>query len=242
MSISSICTCVTCYYPVKNKHSDKFNSWFTRTLNVNCPYVFFTNAANIDFVKKFREGLPTYYIILELEDFETSKYRNLIVTDEIHCPSIELNMIWNEKIFMMERASEVNPFNSEWFNWMDAGICIFRNEAPSSRPLNPSSFHGLPKNKIIYSSSEPYDETLVSASSYYHHVSGCYMAHRDILSSFAWVYRNYLNFLMSRDNIWTDQVILTHIYKDAPGMFFEWFNGYGEIAKHLFAASQEEKK
>jgi hypothetical protein len=68
------------------------------------------------------------------------------------------------------------------------------------------------------------------------------MIHRNILSSFAWVYRNYLKELMSRDNLWTDQVILTHIYKDAPGMFFKWFNGYGEIAKHLFAASQEEKK
>ena len=45
-----------------------------------------------------------------------------------HCPSIELNLIWNEKIFFIEKAKNINPFNSEYFMWVDAGICTFRKK------------------------------------------------------------------------------------------------------------------
>jgi len=43
-----------------------------------------------------------------------------------------------------------------------------------------------------------------------------------------------LNKLLVHQNIWTEQVILTHIYKDVPDLFYKWFDGYGEIAKYLF--------
>jgi hypothetical protein len=40
--------------------------------------------------------------------------------------------------------------------------------------------------------------------------------------------------LLDKNNIWTEQVLLTHIYKDNPNLFFKLCDGYGEIVKYLF--------
>ena len=236
MTINSALTCVTCYYPVKNKHGDNYLNWFKNTLVINCPYVIFTEIQHIPMLKSFRGDLPTYFIELNIENFHTYQYATRMITHPVHCPSVELNLIWNEKIFFMDRASELNYFNSEWFKWIDAGICTFRDTAPTAEPLNVDKLHGLPKDKIIYSSSSDYREDYVKPKPniYYHHISGTYIIHRDIITSCSLIYKEYLNKLLVHQNIWTDQVILTHIYKDVPDLFYKWFDGYGEIAKYLF--------
>ena len=154
-------TCVSAYFHVKNKHADKYLDWFENTLSINCPYVFFTNSKSIDIIKKYRKGLPTYYIECDIEDFFTYKYRNKMITHQTHCPSIELNLIWNEKIFMIQKAYEINPFNSEWFQWIDAGICNYRDKKPPNISFpNINKLNLLPKNKFIYSSSCGYIKIL----------------------------------------------------------------------------------
>lgn len=108
-------TCVTGYWKVKNKHSNKYLDWFKNTLKINAPYIVFGNKEGINEIKKHREGFATYYVELNIEDFESYKYKNLMVTNAIHCPSVELNLIWNEKIFMIEKALILNPFNTDFF-------------------------------------------------------------------------------------------------------------------------------
>ena len=34
-------TIVSGFWKVKNKHDNKFENWFSKTLKINCPYVFF---------------------------------------------------------------------------------------------------------------------------------------------------------------------------------------------------------
>ena len=34
-------TCVSGYWRISNKHGNKFDNWFNKTLKINCPYVFF---------------------------------------------------------------------------------------------------------------------------------------------------------------------------------------------------------
>ena len=228
-------TCVSCYYPIKNKHGNSFLTWFKNTLSINCPYVIFGNKEGLETVKQFRGDLPTYYIEMDISDFRTYKYRDLMIVHEVHCPSVELNLVWNEKIFMMEKALHLNPFNSEWFMWIDAGISPFRETAPSPNPVDMSVFDALPKDKIIYCESYAYIPELVTPTSYYHHVSGTsYIIHRDIIETCAWQYENYLKNLVSPSNIWTDQLIWTHIFKDSPDLFYKWFTGYGENARYLW--------
>ena len=229
-------TCVSAYFAVRNKHDNKYLKWFENTLSINCPYVFFTNSKSIDIIKKYRKDLPTYYVECEIEDFFTYKYRNRMITHQTHCPSIELNLIWNEKIFMIKKAYEINPFNSEWFQWVDAGICSYRDNPPPNIPFpNINKLNLFPKDKFIYSSSNEYINNLVTKTNYYHHISGtAYLIHKSLINRFVNIYQLYLENLVDKDNIWTDQLLLTHIHKDNPNLFFKLCDGYGEIVKYLF--------
>jgi len=227
-------TCVSSYFPVKNKHSNKYLEWFENSLAINCPYVFFTNKNNVELIKSFRKELPTYYIECEIEDFYTYKYKNKMITHPIHCPSVELNLIWNEKIFMIKKASEINPFNSEWFKWIDAGICIYRDVKPPENVFNINKINELPKDKLIYSSSDNYNEKLIGIKNYYHCVSGTsFILNKNFIKIYENIYIKYLDKLINKNNIWTDQLIHTHILKDFPKLFFKLCDGYGEITRYL---------
>ena len=229
-------TCVSGYWKIKNKHGDKFYDWFKHSLKINCPYVFFGDKENIELVKTYRGDLPTYYIELNIEEFTTYKYMDNMKTDEIHCPSIELNLIWNEKIFMIQRALKINPFSSKFFMWMDAGICRYRNTPPPIIPFpNINKLNNLPKEKFIYSLSQPYYENLVHIHNYYHHIAGtAYILHKNIIDNFVEIYKKYLDKFVDKNNIWTDQVILTHIYKDNKHLFYKLSEGFGTIVPMLY--------
>lgn len=230
-------SCVSGYWNIKNKHGNKFNDWFKNTLRINCPYIFFGDKDSIEIIKKYRRELPTYYIELNINDFKIYKYKEKMITHPIHCPSVELNLIWNEKIFMIERAYEINPFLSEYFCWVDAGICIYRNISPPNIPFpNINKLNNLPKDKFIYSSS--HNLTLSNEfkeGKYYcnHHVSGTYILHKNIIKKISSIYYDYL-ILINNNDIWTDQVILTHIYKDHKELFYKYCNGYGSIIHNLY--------
>ena len=70
---------------------------------------------------------------------------------------------------------------------------------------------------------------------YYHCISGTsYILHKNIINKFVNIYKNYLDKLVDKNNIWTDQVILTHIYKDNKELFCQLGNDYGMIIKLLY--------
>jgi hypothetical protein len=204
-------------------------------LTINCPYVFFSNGSGIEYIKQFRKNLPTVYIECEIESFYNWKYKDIIKTDPHNCPSVELKMIWNEKIFFIQKASQLNPFKTEWFQWIDAGVCTYRNiQPPKEKYPNILKFKDLPKNKILYSSSLPWNESSVYIGNYYHHIAGTsYILHSSFIDSFVDLYKVYLEKLVDKENIWTDQCILTHIFKDHRDLFLFICNGYGEIVRYF---------
>ncbi len=228
-------TFVSCYYPVTNKHkSEDFHKWFKNTLSIHAPYVFFAPKEVIPLIRSFRKELPTHYIEYNLSDFYTQKYRYKMITHPTHCPSVDLNLIWNEKIYMIQKASEINPFNSDWFHWVDAGLCVYRTEAPPVTGVNTTALQYLPTNKFVYSQSLPFSASRITNTNYYHHVSGTYIIHKQLIESYVALYTQYMDTLVDTRNIWTDQVIHTHILRDHPEMFFKLCDGYGTITKFLF--------
>lgn len=233
-------TCVSGYWKVNNKYCDisgnSYTEWFKNTLQINCPYVFFSDKETIKTIKKYRHHLPTFYVECNMEDFFTQKYKEKMITHPEHCPSIEVNLIWNEKIFLIKKALEFNPFSSDFFCWADAGLCTYRDNLPPTIPFpNLDKLNKLPTDKFIYSSSYHYNEIKVKKDNYYHHITGTtYILHKNIINNFADIYEKYLDKLIDKNNIWTDQVILTHIYKDHKDLFFKLCIGYGEIFPHMY--------
>jgi len=232
-----VLTCVSCYYPVKNKHKeDNYKKWFEKTLKINCPYVFFTDKENMEEIKKYRGDLPTYIIVYDINKFYSYRFKENMEIHRLHCPSRELNIIWNEKIFMMKIAQEINPYQSEWFQWVDAGICIYRNHLPPAEDLTKSSLlKVLPKDKFIYSSSNKINEKCILDENYFHCVSGTsYLIHKDFMNDYVDLYYDYLKKKITKKNIWTDQLIHTHILKDFPHLFFQIADGYGNVTSKLY--------
>jgi hypothetical protein len=39
------------------------------------------------------------------------------------------------KMNLVLEASIINPYKSEWFCWIDAGICIYRDKKPPLLPF-----------------------------------------------------------------------------------------------------------
>ena len=53
---------------------------------------------------------------------------------------------------MIQEAIRLNPFNSEWFAWNDAGNAAFRAATPPLNPLipwpHPNALAALPKGML----------------------------------------------------------------------------------------------
>ena len=129
---------------------------------------------------------------------------------------------------MVQKASELNPFNTEWFKWIDAGISVLRDK--TTFKLNEKLLQTLPTDKFIFSWSDSHDyyENAVRKDNYYHHIAGTsHILHKNFVNTFTEIYKLYLENLVDKNNIWTDQVLLTHIYKDYPDLFFRLGEGYG---------------
>lgn len=232
-------TIVSGYWSVKGKHTqESFHQWFNYTLRINCPYIFFGNQESIDIVKRIRHDLPTEYVLLDIGDFYTQKYKKHIAEHHIHVPSPEVCLIWLEKMFLMQRAKEMNCFRSDYYMWVDAGICVFRSDPPPSVVFpNVDKMRLLPRDKFIFTSSqEPYESYCVHDNNYYHFISGtAFVMHRDFVTTFTEKYRRYLENIITHYNwVNTEQKILTHMYKDDESLFFKLGEGYGKLVLSLY--------
>ena len=242
--MKSVVTVVTGYWDVKNKYNKDYSDWLSKTLLINCPYVFFGDENTIKIAKEIREkaNYPTVYVKLEISEFYGYSYYDKIQSHEIHCPSKEINLIWLEKVLLVERAKKIDPYQSSFFIWVDAGIFVFREKYP---PLiefpNERLLLSLPKNKITFTSSDcPYFESCkVSDYNYYHYVAaGCLVFPKDIVDSFSELYRTFLdNYLQRHMWMYTEQVILTYIYIKHQDLFHHVGHGYGEMINFLYQES-----
>lgn len=230
-------TCVTGYWSVKNKHGDSFKNWFANTLNVDHPYVVFCDKERA-VLEEARQNFLTTFVNLPLEQCYLYPKRDKVWTHETHCPSPELNVIWNEKIFLLQRAANLNCYQSEWFLWLDAGICIWRqrHNQPPLR-LNRDVLRELPKNKFIFSSSmaDTFQPEYVVPENYYHHVAGTsFLIHRNVIDQLCFLYSTCLEYLLAAGATFIDQVVMTYILVQRPDLFYKLAHGYGSVAAKLF--------
>jgi len=234
MNMAYPLTIVSGFWQVDNKHGNKFAEWFKTTLRINCPYVIFGTPQSLTLVKEHRHGLPTHYVELDISEFHMYRYKDVIETHPVHCPSKELNMIWSEKVFLMQRAAALDVYGSEYFAWVDSGVCTYRYCAPPSEPFpNVPRLMSLPKDKFLFTSSEPYfDPSLIG--SYYHYITGTFVLHKDFIDRFVEVFASSLaRFMPHKMWMLTDQVVYTLVYYEHPELFECIGHGYGEILNIL---------
>jgi len=232
-------TIVSGYWKFTGKYSsDKFENWLNNTLCINCPYVFFGNEESVNIAKSIRKDLPTHYVIMEISEFYSYRFKDNLQIMPPHVPSIEVNLIWNEKVNLVEKAKEIDPFGSDFFMWVDAGIYQYRERKPSIEPYpNQEKLKTLPIDKFIFSTSDfpDFEEFKVRDNNYYHYISGgCFIMHKSFVNLFAELYRKYIDKYLSQNNwVNTEQKLLTHMYTEHRDLFYCLIVGYGNVVKEL---------
>jgi hypothetical protein len=123
-------TVVTAFYPLKSKHSvEKYLEWITNFCQIQCSLVIFTDEATTPVFEKLRKGLPTRIIAKPFNTYEMTSpaqmdlwSRHHSMDPEKHRHTPELYAVWAMKQECVAAAIQMNPFNTDWFVWCDAGI------------------------------------------------------------------------------------------------------------------------
>lgn len=154
---------VSCYFKIKSKHSyDNYNIWMRNMLeNIDTPMIIYCDLESSDMIRTYRGNKPLELVVMSFNDFYTMKYADyweyayeIDPERKIHNPL--LYMIWNEKIAFVNRACSSNPFETDYFMWVDIGC--FRNRIERGDiPINLiANFPNrekvklIPDNKILF--------------------------------------------------------------------------------------------
>jgi hypothetical protein len=219
-------TVVSGYWKVKNKYSDtKYDEWFNNTLKINQRYIFFCEKETIEYIEKFRKDYETIYKIYNLNNFYSKKYLRDDWIHSLYVPSIEIGMIWNEKIHLMKIAKDEDPNPTDFYVWIDAGVTPYREKKPPDVRLNLKDVNSLPKDKISYSH---------ESTDYHNFAATVLIIPRDIIDE---VHDKFYQLLGNCNEDWkcsSDQYIFTKMLKLHPELFNKISEGYGENLSVLY--------
>jgi hypothetical protein len=139
-------TIVSMFYDIREKEGNKTDSLLNRGLKKYCelaknfildlPYnliIFTDNEYVISFIESQRTNTKSKTYIYKLDFSNTYFYKDLARLEELQSQFIIHNgnikqetplyiILNNNKFFFMEKAIDLNPFNSTHFIWMDFGI------------------------------------------------------------------------------------------------------------------------
>lgn len=114
---------------------EEYLNWFEITLKLKCPMVLFVTEDVREFVENRRLSVPTEICVQSVEDipyfYLKSKIDSIISSNEyvnkikdptrIECNHSMYSIIQYSKFKWLERVVIENPFDSEYFFWLDSG-------------------------------------------------------------------------------------------------------------------------
>ena len=114
---------------------DEYLKWFEVTLQLKCPMTLFISEDLVDFVKEKRGKLPTEIIMQDVEEIpyyhlkdqiqeilDSGDYKSKMADpNRIECKHAMYSIIQYSKFKWIRDAIEMNPFDSDYYFWLDAG-------------------------------------------------------------------------------------------------------------------------
>jgi len=119
---------------------DEYMQWIEKTLQLNCNLFIVTEAKFVPFMIAKRPSCYATYILEDTlenasyykylprmkEILESDTYKQRIAyPNRVECVLPEYNVIQYSKFGWLEQAMRLNPFHTDHFFWMDAGISRF---------------------------------------------------------------------------------------------------------------------
>lgn len=125
-------TLVTGYFNLSSKHPhEEYLLWMDSLMRVKDNMVIYTHDWMIPIMKNYstRRENNTRFIAMDIKDaivankYPLEDWQEQIKIDHeawMH-RSIETYWVWNEKVNMVKEVTDSNPFNSQYFLWVDIG-------------------------------------------------------------------------------------------------------------------------
>jgi hypothetical protein len=143
--------------------------------------------------------------------------------EQYHSP--ELYLIWAEKAHFVKRAIEINPFQSNYFLWVDIGC--FRTPSPIKWP-NPDRIREMDRSKVLVLKVTPFTEeelqctreTLPSFLTTNRLGATIFGGGKEVLLRYHELYYEMVEYFISTNRfIGKDQSILNSVYLLNPHVF-----------------------
>lgn len=248
-------TLVTSLYNINRENLDgrkweEYLEWFAKTLKLKSPMVVFVESDLVDFVKMNRGNLPTkiieesiikipYYNLKYKMDkvIESDEYKNKIKdSSRIECNSSLYNIIQYSKFKWVEKASDENYFNSEYYLWVDAGLSRFFYDIDLTQeyPGNSAkeSLLGIKDNILIQIFVSYYpdlvnaevltEDYLLDNRSYI--MGGMFGASGESIKKLCPLIDDIIEQMLSNNIVNNEQIALGYLYKKYPDLFVEFLN------------------
>ena len=248
---------------------DEYLFWFSETLQVKSPMVIFVEDYLKEFVEKYRKNLPTkiitqplekvpyYHLNDKIQQILTSKNfkEKMSVPSRIECKMSLYNVIIFSKFLWVKTVIEENPFESEYFMWMDAGLSRFfnthgvlLNESYPSESALESLLHN--KDSVLIQAAMDFYPDLVNSKKYDDEyfwdsrswvMAGLWGGGSKILSKFCDMIDNILQEkLIKRGIINNEQIVMAYLYKLNANMFTV-FENYSRLHRQYEIISELQK-
>eukprot|EP00956_Cyclotella_meneghiniana_P030449 scaffold76721_cov45-Cyclotella_meneghiniana.AAC.1 len=137
-------TIVTAYFNIASKFPhEKYTQWMENMMSMRDPMIIFTSEDMVSTFERLRihAAERTKIISMELNDMQMQTQYGISFWKEQHAKdpqreihkSYYLYWIWNEKPEFLRKATIEDPFQSDFFAWVDIGY--IRNAAYNNRTL-----------------------------------------------------------------------------------------------------------
>ena len=230
-------TIVTALYDIKrdscagfNRNLQQYKEWMKSMLSFNSPMVVYVDEADKPFVEEYRRTKMniTKIITSKFEDLYTNvklgeKIRQVMLSKEFLIdqtvpthPQIsqpDYNILMHEKIQFVKRSIELNPFATDYFMWLDAGVFHMANRQDLIGQTFPTSKKYL-NDKIHFIAVEPPTESDLNLEKFFkgHNVriiGTSWLGHKDAILKFEERYSDLLSETLENNLIDQDQSYLT---------------------------------
>ncbi len=138
-----------------NRDWDTYLEWFSKTLQIKCPFIIFAESSlsslilenrdphNTFIIDETLDQIPLFNLKYEIQEILDSDEYKLKMSDvnRVECKDSMYSIIQYSKFKWLQKASKINPFNSNYFFWLDAGASRFidqsdiKNQYPSEEAL-----------------------------------------------------------------------------------------------------------
>jgi hypothetical protein len=242
---------------------EQYLEWFEKTLKLNCLFIVFGPESLKDFVKNVDRGnSEIVFIESKIEDCLYYKFKrdmDLILsssdfiekmsdTNRIECKSSLYSIVQYSKFEWMEKASSINPFNSEYFIWVDAGLSRFFDNLDLSKTY-PSQENRLillnNKDKIllqVFSSSYPdlFNAENLDDGYFYDNRSyvmgGMFGGGKEIIKEVNEIIIAKFEENLKKNVVNNEQIMLGYLYKKYPDKFVPFVHLAGYRSYELINA------